>query len=202
VSYRDGQPLTPEATNAGVPGSAALSSCIAAVGRDRDRDAFATLFGYFAPRLKTYFLRYATVDDMTADELVQDAMLLVWRKAALFDAERAAASTWVFSIARNLRVDSWRMKRRRVAASDEAGHLAADLSPGSEELVDSVGRARALRKAMQVLPRDQVHLVLLSYFEDRSHTEIASTIGLPLGTVKSRLRTALARLRAAMDRAP
>lgn len=185
-----------------MPGSAALSGCIAAVGRDRDRAAFAALFGYFAPRLKTYFLRYLTVDDMTADELVQDTMLLVWRKAALFDPERAAASTWVFSIARNLRVDSWRMERRRATASNRTGHLAADLSPGSEELVDLVGRVRALRKAMQVLPRDQVHLVLLSYFEDRSHTEIASTIGLPLGTVKSRLRTALARLRAAMDRVP
>jgi RNA polymerase sigma-70 factor (ECF subfamily) len=183
-----------------VHGSAALSVCIVAVGRDRDRRAFAALFGYFAPRLKTYFLRYATVNDMTADELVQETMLLVWRKAAQFDPERAAASTWVFSIARNARVDSWRMERRCAAASDGAAHLAADPSPGSEELVASAGRARVLRKAMQVLPRDQVHLVLLSYFEDRSHTEIASTLGLPLGTVKSRLRTALARLRAALDR--
>lgn len=182
--------------------SAALSGCIVAVGRDRDCTAFGILFGHFAPRLKTYFLRYTRVDEMTADELAQEAMLLVWRKAALFDPERAAASTWVFSIARNLRVDAWRVNQRRSAAHDGAKPSTVDPSPGSDELVASAKRATALRKALELLPRDQVHLVLLSYFEDCSHAEIAASVGLPLGTVKTRLRVALARLRSVMDEAP
>jgi RNA polymerase sigma-70 factor (ECF subfamily) len=191
----------PEVRDGAVPGLVALSDYIVAVGQDRDGAAFAALFAYFAPRLKTYFVRYVTVDGMTADELVQETMLLVWRKAALFDPKRAAASTWVFSIARNLRVDSWRLERRRTAAGDGAAHPEADPAPGSEQLLVAAGRAMALQKALQVLPREQVHVVLLSYFEDRSHAEIASRLGLPLGTVKSRLRTALVRLRAAMDAA-
>lgn len=184
-----------------MPGPAALSECIAAVGHDRDGAAFAALFAYFAPRLKTYFIRFATVDAMTADELVQETMLLVWRKAALFDPGRAAPSTWVFSIAHNLRIDSWRSERRRTAVGDGVAHLLHDSAPGPAEILTAAGRATALRKALQVLPREQMHLVLLSYFEDRSHAEIASSLGLPLGTVKSRLRTALVRLRATMDEA-
>jgi len=179
-----------------------LACYVAAVGRDRDRLAFAALFGHFAPRLKTYFLRYATVDETTAEELTQEAMLLVWRKAALFDPERAAASTWVFSIARNLRVDAWRLQRRRTAVDDGAAQLITASAAGSDEIVASARREAALHRAIQGLPREQGHLLLLSYFEERSHAEIASSVGLPLGTVKSRLRAALARLRAAMDKAP
>lgn len=182
-----------------VPRSAVLSGCIVAIARDRDRAAFAILFNHFAPRLKTYLLRYATVNEATADELVQEAMLLVWRRAPQFDPERAAASTWIFSIAHHLRVDAWRVERRRAAAHDGAEPPAAEAAPGSDELVATAGRAAALRRALQLLPRDQVRLVLLSYFEGRSHTEIAASVGLPLGTVKSRLKAALARLRGTLD---
>ena len=191
----------PKAKDGLVPCRAALSNYIVAVGRDRDSVAFVALFAYFAPKLKTYFVRYAAVNAMVAEELVQETMLLVWRKAALFEPNQAAASTWVFSIARNLRVDLWRSERRRTPASDAAAHPEADPAPGSEQLLAAAGRATALRKALQVLPREQVHVVLLSYFEDRSHAEIASSLGLPLGTVKSRLRMALVRLRGAMDEA-
>ncbi len=197
-----GRGLRSEPPGEGAACPTALASYVVAVGRDRNRAAFAALFGHFAPRLKTYFLRYATVDDTTAEELVQETMLLVWRKAALFDPERAAASTWVFSIARNLRVDAWRLQQRRAAVKDGAGQPVADLAPGSDETVASARREAALHRAIQGLPREQGHLLLLSYFEDRSHAEIASRVGLPLGTVKSRLRAALSRLRAAMDKAP
>lgn len=195
----DGPTVNPAEAEGDVPHPAALAGCIVAVGRDCDRIAFGVLFRYFGPRLKTYFMRYATVDETTADELVQDAMLLVWRKAALFDPARAAASTWIFSIARNLRVDAWRLERRRAALAEGVEQVFAPAEPGSDELVALAGREAALRKALCDLPREQAHLVLLSYFEDRSHSQIASSVGLPLGTVKSRLRMALARLRAAVD---
>lgn len=190
-----------EPADDGLTCPAALASYVAALGRDRDRTAFAALFGHFAPRLKTYFLRYSTVDDATAEELTQETMLLVWRKAALFDPERAAASTWVFSIARNLRVDAWRRERSRTAVTDGAGPLIADPAPEPDGIIAAARREAVLHRAIQGLPREQAQLVLLSYFKQRSHAEIASSVGLPLGTVKSRLRAALARLRAAVDEA-
>jgi RNA polymerase sigma-70 factor (ECF subfamily) len=199
---RAGRGLRSELAGDGAACLTALASYVVAVGQHRDRAAFAALFVHFAPRLKTYFFRYATVDDTTAEELMQETMLLVWRKAALFDPDRAAVSTWVFSIARNLRVDAWRLQQRRDAVEDGADQLATDPAPGSDEIVASALREVALHRAIQGLPREQGHLLLLSYFEDRSHAEIASRVGLPLGTVKSRLRAALSRLRAAMDKAP
>ena len=167
----------------------------------------AVLFSHFAPRLKIYFLR-SGLADAAAEELAKETMVLVWRKAGLFDPAKAAAPTWVFARGRNLRADAPR--RERLAAAPVPPGASADDSPRSQErwdpaptaedLAASAQREGRLRLAMRGLPREQAEVLRLSHFGDRSHAEIGRALGVPLGTVKGRLRQALARLRAALDR--
>jgi RNA polymerase sigma-70 factor (ECF subfamily) len=191
------------------PAAAALAGHLVAVGRARDRAAFAALFVHFAPRVKTYLLRLGTTE-ARAEELAQETMLVVWRKAALFDPGRAAASTWVFAVARNLRADALRRERPWTAPAGgaggelppgAAGAVAAvpDAAPGAEEMFAAARREARLRDALRALPEEQARVLELSYFGDLSHAEIGRRLGVPLGTVKGRLRLALARLRAALE---
>lgn len=170
---------------------------IAAIARDGDRDAFAKVFGHFAPRLHAYLLRLGTAPNV-ADELVQETMLRVWRKAGRFTPESGAASTWIFVIARNLRVD--RLRRERSERGDTPDPTDwPDAAPGGEAELLAVERHERLRKALGALPEEQAKILRLSFFEDRPHAEIAQTLGVPLGTVKSRTRLAVSRLRALLD---
>jgi RNA polymerase sigma-70 factor (ECF subfamily) len=190
----------------GTPAGAALSGCVLAVAGRSDHAAFAVLFSHFAPRLKTYFLR-SGMSDAAAEELAQETMVLVWRKADRFDPAKAAASTWIFAIGRNLRADA--LRRGGHAAPAPPGGTAGEPSPHppehdaaaptAEDLAAAAQREERLRQALRTLPREQAEVLRLSYFGDRSHTEIGRALGLPLGTVKGRLRQALARLRAALD---
>ncbi|MCI0755032.1 sigma-70 family RNA polymerase sigma factor [Teichococcus vastitatis] len=171
-----------------------------AVGRSQDRTAFAALFSYFGPRLKTYFRRLGMVDE-EAEELAQEAMILVWRKAALFDPGKAAASTWIYAIARNLRLDALRCRsfsRDETSASERP--VTQDSAPSAEEQFASSAQQEQLRKALHLLPREQAQVVQMCYFGDRSHTEIARELSIPLGTVKGRLRLVLGRLRRALEK--
>jgi len=177
---------------------AVLSSNVMAVAQSQDRAAFATLFSHFGPRLKTYFRRLGVVD-AEAEELAQEAMILVWRKAALFDPGRAAVSTWVYAIARNLRLDALRrgsLPRDETAAPEQS--VAQDSAPDAEEQLAWSAQQAQLRKALRRLPCEQAQVVQLCYFADRSHAEIARELGVPLGTVKGRLRLVLGRLRRAL----
>lgn len=186
----------------GAPASAALSGCVLAVARGSDHAAFAVLFSHFAPRLKTYFV-LSGLPDATAEELTQETMVLVWRKAGRFDPEKAAASTWIFAIARNVRTDFLRRGQHLPAPQgqtlDEAPHPSErDISPGAEELIAAAQREERLRHALCELPPEQAEVLRLSYFGDRSHSDIGRALGIPLGTVKGRLRLAVTRLRAAL----
>jgi RNA polymerase sigma factor (sigma-70 family) len=175
-----------------------LDELLLAVARTRDRNAFRKLFTYFAPRLKGYLIRLGS-NPGTAEELAQEAMLTLWRKAGLFDPSRAAATTWVFTIARNLRIDAMRRERRPEFDPNDPAFI-----PQAEDEPDhELDRARLdahLREAMSRLPREQVEVVELSFFSDKPHSVIAKELGLPLGTVKSRLRLAMGRLRLALER--
>ena len=169
-----------------------------AVGRSQDRTAFETLFFHYGPRLKTYLRRLGTVDG-EAEELAQEAMILVWRKAALFDPEKAAASTWIFTIARNLRLDA--LRRRSLSHDENTGseeRVGDDSSLNVEEQLASSAQLARLKEAMHLLSHEQTEVVRLCYFADRSHTEAARELGIPLGTVKGRLRLVLGRLRRAL----
>ena len=188
----------------GPPAGPALSGCVLAVARGGDHAAFAVLFSHFAPRLKTYFLR-SGMAEAAAEELAQETMILVWRKAGLFDPGKAAASTWIFAIGRNLRADALRRGQHAAGppdgTADEAPHAPErrDTAPSAEDLAASAQRGDQLRQALRGLPREQAEVLRLSYFGHRSHTEIGRALGVPLGTVKGRLRQAIARLRAALD---
>ena len=170
-----------------------FSSLIAAVARHRDRAAFAALFEHFAPRIKAYLMR-AGADQALADELAQEALLAVWRKADSFDASRASASTWIFTIARNLRIDRFRKEWRDVAAGDDLPDAIDDAAAPDDRLSEDE-RGKRIRDALRQLPPDQIKVIELSFFDEQPHAEIAKTLGIPLGTVKSRIRIAMAKLR-------
>lgn len=173
-----------------------MSALLLSVGRDRDKTAFAALFDHFAPRVKSY-LRRLGADPAAADELAQEVMLSVWRKAETFDPARAAAATWVFTIARNKRLDSLRREPRPdYDPADPA--LVVDPADPADERISDAQTASRLRSALKDLPTEQSDLLKLAYFQDMPHSLIATERGIPLGTVKSRLRLAMERLRKAL----
>jgi RNA polymerase sigma-70 factor (ECF subfamily) len=169
----------------------------------RDRTAFARLFTWFAPRVKAYLLRLGLPGER-AEELAQETMLTVWRKADQFDPARAGVGTWVFTIARNLRIDAQRRDRLPIADMDPFTDLAdlPETSPGADAVMFAADQERRVRQALAYLPAEQGEVVRLSFFDDRPHSEIALVLGIPLGTVKSRLRLAIGRLRARLDETP
>jgi RNA polymerase sigma-70 factor, ECF subfamily len=170
---------------------------IAAIAAQRDHAAFAALFGLYAPRVKGFLLRTGTAAD-AAEEIAQEAMLVVWRKAALFDATRASLSTWIYTIARNLRID--RFRHERVADAELIyDALRSDDPEQPDSALEGIDRDDRVRSAMKDLPEEQMTVVRLSFFEDKAHGDIARILGIPLGTVKSRLRLAMAKLRESLD---
>jgi len=164
-----------------------------AIATRQDRAAFAALFEFYAPRIKGMLMRRGASAD-AAEDFAQETLLVVWRKAAQFDPALASASAWVYTIARNLRVDRLRRDQRAVSFA-----LYADSEPQPAERPDDPlersQQEQRVRSALAALPQEQVRVVELSFFEGRAHGDIAERLGLPLGTVKSRLRLAMGRLR-------
>lgn len=173
-----------------------MTALLSGLAQTRDEIAFAELFRFYAPRLKSYLMRLGS-DELTADEIVQEAMAAVWNKAALFDASKANASTWIFTIARNLRIDTIRRERRPMIDDSELEEI-ADENALPDQALSLTQRAAAIHTALESLPEDQALVVRLSFFEEQPHSVIAARLGLPLGTVKSRLRLAFGRFRKAL----
>ncbi len=167
---------------------------IVAIGTRQDRSAFAALFAHFAPRVKAYLVRTGS-DSSGADELTQEVMLLVWRKAERYDPAQANAATWIFTIARNKRIDKFR-RERHLDFNPEDPSLAPEPERLPDQGIEAAQQAEKLARAIATLPDEQGSLLKLAFYEGKSHSIIATEVGLPLGTVKSRLRLALARLRA------
>jgi len=167
-----------------------------AIARSRDKRAFAELFAYFAPRLKAQLMKRGLAASQ-AEDLAQEAMIAVWRKALQFRAQDGGVATWIFAIARNLRIDALRREARRggVPASDAEAQFALDDAPSADARMEEAQSEEQVRRAMRSLPEPQLRVVELSFFEERAHPEIARLLNIPLGTVKSRLRLAMNRLR-------
>lgn len=174
----------------------ALGQALVAIGRDRDRAAFHTLFAHFAPRVKGYLIRQRC-NPAQAEEIAQETMVNVWRKAHLYDPAKATPATWVFTIARNLRIDAIRRDRRPDFDAEEPTLLPA-AEPAPDDVLSDGQQARRVRAALDQLPDEQRQVVLLAFYEDKAHSEIAEHLGLPLGTVKSRLRLAFKKVRDAL----
>lgn len=170
-----------------------FSGLIVQVATDCDRAAFIELFDHFAPRIKGYLMKQGA-DDAVAEEIAQDVMVTLWRKADLFDPSKSSASTWLFRIARNRRID--RLRRQKTAELDpDDPSLQPTPLPDVADEMDARLREERVRAAMATLPDEQKEVVRLAFFIGLSHSEISDETGLPLGTVKSRIRLAFGRLR-------
>lgn len=177
-----------------------MSGLLMEVAERRDKAAFMELYDHFAPRVTAYLLRLV-LEPAQAEELTQETMLTVWRKAPQFDPSRASAATWIFTIARNRRIDAVR-RERRFEMDPNDPLLVPEEEPPADQRIEAGQREAMLRAALRELPPEQVEIVSMWYFEDKPHSAIAGELGIPLGTVKSRLRRAFEALRGALRESP
>ena len=186
--------------NARGGGSDRWSGLIVAIANRQDRAAFAELFGYFAPRVKA-FMRRSGASDSQAEEVAQEAMLAIWRKAQLFDPAASNAATWIFTIARNLRIDAIRRETRggAIRVDEVEAEYEVDEQPAADVRIAAAQSEARLREALRSLPSEQRKVIEMSFFEEKAHSEIAASLRIPLGTVKSRVRLAMTRLRALLE---
>jgi len=162
-----------------------------AVAERRDVSAFSDLFDRYAPRLHRYLLAFAK-EQGQAEELVQEIMLSIWLHASSYDPSRASVDAWVFRIARNRRIDTLR-RERRPRPEPVRAHAS---QPSAESEAADAERSLGVRRAIAGLPEPQAEILRRMYFRDESIADIASATGLPVGTIKSRVRLAMNRLRA------
>ena len=171
---------------------------IGAIASRQDRTAFASLFRHFAPRVKAFIMRGGT-DAEAAQEVAQEAPIMLWRKAASFDRSRASAATWIYTIARNKRIDLLRRAARPIDTEDWLVVYAPEEEDADKSVLAGQTYTR-VKELMGGLSADQLVVIQKAFFEDKTHTVIAEELKLPLGTVKSRIRLALGRLREALEK--
>lgn len=176
------------------------SDLLVKVGSDRDREAFSRLFAHFAPMVKGFLMKGSSLSPEHAEELVQETMIKVWHKADSFNRQKSSASTWIYTIARNSRID-WlrRESRTRVDINSDDIFEAAEENPSFSSLVRKRNKEN-VRSYIGGLPREQLEVVQKIYYEGKSHSEVAEELQLPLGTVKSRIRLALKRMQLSLSR--
>lgn len=165
-----------------------------AIAERQDQTAFADLFRHFAPRVKAFLIR-GGADETMAEECMQDVMTTLWRKARLYDPARASVATWIFTVARNRKID---LLRKYARPEPEDLPWGPEEEPDQIEVVALKQDGKRLAEALGVLPEKQRVLIERAYFGEMTHAEIADETGLPLGTIKSRIRLALERLRHSM----
>ena len=187
--------MRPKADPVGAaPDRERFADLMAAIATVQDRDAFAEMFAYYAPRVKAYMLRLGAGTAL-AEELAQEVMITVWRKAALFDRRQASVSTWIFRIARNRRIDASRRAKHADFDGDDPTFYPEPIEAPDDAV--SAGEVEThVRAALLTLPDEQVDLLKQAFYDGLSHREIAERTGIPLGTVKSRIRLAFGKLRA------
>nr|WP_242070236.1 sigma-70 family RNA polymerase sigma factor [Tabrizicola soli] len=164
----------------------------------QDRAAFAVLFRHFAPRVKAFLMKSGAGASL-AEECAQDVMAVLWQKAHLFDPARASVATWVYTIARNRRINALRRARR---AEPEELDWGPAPEPDQAEALETRQETERLGRALAALPTPQRTLIERAFYGELSHSEIAAETGLPLGTIKSRIRLALDKLRHRMGEGP
>lgn len=170
---------------------------ITRVAQNRDRQAFAQLFDHFAPRLKSFMMRKNASAEL-AEDLVQEAMIAVWTKAALYEPSKGSVTTWIFTIARNLRID--RIRRDVHMPTTELGDYdEPSEAPEGEELLGRKQEDGLVARALQSIPEEQRQILILSFVDEMPQSEIASKLAIPLGTVKSRMRLAYGHLRRILE---
>ncbi|WP_323761987.1 sigma-70 family RNA polymerase sigma factor [Maricaulis sp.] len=174
-----------------------LSDLLVRVGQSQDRSAFRALFDHFGPRIRAFLIQRRVVPAM-ADDLTQDVMLTIWRRASSFDPSRAAASTWIYTIARNQHIDQYRKTQRASRMDETDPSLQPVPAAAADDLCEQAEAADSVGVALESLSADQRQVVELAFTEGLTHSEIAERLNLPLGTVKSRIRLALGKLKTSL----
>ncbi|MCD8497610.1 MAG: sigma-70 family RNA polymerase sigma factor [Alphaproteobacteria bacterium] len=165
-----------------------------AIGKERNKESFAALFDYFAPRVKSFLMK-AGISEAQADELAQETMLAVWQRAESYDPAKARASTWIYTVARNKRVDALRKVKYVEVDQDDPLYVVEDDRALADETLAKSEEEEALDNLINSLPEEQAFLIRKSFYEDKPHAAIAAETGIALGTIKSRIRLALEKLR-------
>lgn len=174
-----------------------MEALMASLAETGDRRAFAALFSHFAPRVKGFLMKGGASPD-EAEDVAQEVMVKVLHKAKLFDKSKASAATWIFTIARNARIDALRRSAKPDLDPNEP-MLAPEEAPRADFICELKDRSARIRAAMEKLPAEQQEAMRLHFFEDEAHSAIAERLNLPLGTVKSRLRLAIDKMRSALE---
>ncbi len=177
-----------------------MSGLAGRIAQQRDRQAFERLFDFFAPRINAY-LRRLGLDPAGAEEICQEVMVTLWHKAGQFDPAKSTLSTWLFRIARNRRIDLARRDKSDAFDQDDPT-LLPEADPLPDSGIDSANREIKVREAMSQLPAEQYEVIRFAFFLGYPHSRIAEETGLPIGTVKSRIRLAFARLKAILEQDP
>jgi RNA polymerase sigma-70 factor (ECF subfamily) len=175
----------------------ALTSWVLAIAETQDREAFAKLFGLLAPKVKGYCMKRGA-SAAEAEETVQETMIQVWRRAKQFDPKRAKVTTWVFTIARNKRIDQFRKEQHPEITEDDVIQNMSE-TVDAHTRIENLESGATLSDRMKELPEDQTQVIHKAFFEDKTHQVIAEELGMPLGTVKSRIRLALSKLKSSMS---
>lgn len=168
-----------------------------AVATDRDQKAFAELFNYFSPRIKSYFLQLGANAEQ-AEDMSQDVMSVLWHKAHLFDSTKSSLSTWLFRVARNRRIDLLRRDKSALIDINDPIFIPPEITP-PDEAIEEGERDENVRKALALLHGKHADIIRMSFFLGLSHSQISEQSGLPLGTVKSRIRVAFQKLRVSLE---
>jgi RNA polymerase sigma-70 factor (ECF subfamily) len=173
----------------------ALIEALVAVSVSRDKKAFAKLFDYFAPKIKRFGIKQLGSEAL-AMELVQDTMTSVWKKAHLYHPSKGAATTWVYTVMRNASFDTLRKMKsnKEESISDELWPMIQEPGSAFGESFDHLEDKR-IKRFIDTLPQAQKEILWGVYFQDLSQEQLAEQLNIPLGTVKSRLRLALQKLR-------
>ena len=179
-----------------------LCACMQRVAENRDKNAFAELFDHYAPQLRAYSLAREPGAELVADELVQEVMTRVWLKAGKYNQQLSNLNTWIFTLARNCRIDYLRRNSRYASEIDPTDWFneIEDESPGPFQQVQTSRAGESIRAGLQMLPREQSEILTKVYLEGKSHQQTSEELKLPLGTVKSRVRLALKKLEVLVER--
>ena len=179
-----------------------LKDCLSRVANQRDKDAFSELFDHYVPLLRAYSLVREPGSELVADELAQEVMIRVWLKAEKYNSQLANINTWIYTIARNCRIDYLRRNGRFVSDIDptEIFNNIEDESPNPFEMTHQSRLEENIRSGLEKLPREQAEILTKVYLEGKSHQQTSAELKLPLGTVKSRVRLAVKKLKVLVER--
>ena len=168
------------------------------IAESQDISSFKKIFEYFSPRLKSFLMKSGAEENI-AEEIIQETMTIIWTKADYYDPKVASPSTWIYTIARNKKIDILRKSRKAILEDIETAVLPA-VEPKTEENIEHDQKFDMIAQHLDALPKDQLNLLKMNFFEEKSHGEISELTGIPLGTVKSRIRLALEKIRGKLDK--